>query len=355
MDLNGTPFAAEVQRLCETVARADAVVPVGARTHWEVGGVPAPGVEVSAPRGIVAYDPAELTVTVGAGTSVQDLTATLRAAGQECALDPRDERATVGGVLATGLSGPRRLRYGPLRERLLEVRFVSAQGRLVKGGGPTVKNVTGYDIPRLIVGSLGTLGVLVQVVLRCQPVAPAARWYVARERAEETSTRLFRPSTVAFDGQTTWALLEGEPADLVEQADRARLEPADDPPPLPDAAHRGRISVRPGEVPGLTVELDRDGVQTLGELGVGTVHVASADEDGLRRARRRAAEHGGWLLREAGAPGLDGFGTELPNLALMRRIKAAFDPSGKLAPGRLPLGDPQTLTVQSTSKTGSSS
>ena len=79
--------------------------------------------------------------------------------------------------------------------------------------------------------------------LSLSPPGYSARWYVARERAEETSTRLFRPSTVAFDGQTTWVLLEGEPADLVEQADRARLEPADDPPPLPDAAHRGRISV----------------------------------------------------------------------------------------------------------------
>ena len=64
VDLNGTPFAAEVQRLCETVARAHAVAPVGARTHWEVGGVPAPGVEVSAPRGIVAYDPAVAVDTV---------------------------------------------------------------------------------------------------------------------------------------------------------------------------------------------------------------------------------------------------------------------------------------------------
>src|SRR5438132_4791740 len=136
VDLNGTPFAAEVQRLCETVARADAVVPVGARTHWEVGGVPAPGVEVSAPRGIVAYDPAELTVTVGAGTSVQDLTATLRAAGQECALDPRDERATVGGVLATGLSGPRRLRYGPLRDPPPHARLATAPRRPATAGRP---------------------------------------------------------------------------------------------------------------------------------------------------------------------------------------------------------------------------
>ena len=134
-------------------------MPVGGRTHWEVGGPPPDGVEIGAPEGVFLYDPAELTVTVGAGTTVADLAGVLAAAGQECVLDPRDPtRATVGGTLAAGLSGHRRLRYGPLRDRLLEVRFVTGDGRVVKGGGPTVKNVTGYDVPRLLVGSLGTIG-----------------------------------------------------------------------------------------------------------------------------------------------------------------------------------------------------
>src|SRR5262249_53954994 len=132
---------------------------------------------VRAATGIVDYDPADLTVTLGAGTTCEELATVLHAHGQECPLDPRDPHATIGGVLACGLSGPRRLRHGPLRDRLLEVRFVAADGRLVKGGGPTVKNVSGFDIPRLLVGSLGTIGVLVQVTLRCQPAPASASWF----------------------------------------------------------------------------------------------------------------------------------------------------------------------------------
>ena len=76
----------------------------------------------------------------------------------------------------------------------------------------------------------------------------------------------------------------------------------------------------------------------LAEVGVGTVHVAADEEASLAAARRAATDAGGWLLREAGAPGLDGFGRALPNARLMERVRAAFDPTGKLAPGRLPRG-----------------
>ncbi len=101
-----------------------------------------------------------------------------------CALDPRDPAATIGGILACGLSGWRRLRHGPLRDHVLEVRFVTAQGRLVKAGGPTVKNVTGYDLPRLLVGSFGTLGVLAQVTLRCRPRPAAASVVLVRRQTQ---------------------------------------------------------------------------------------------------------------------------------------------------------------------------
>src|SRR5688572_17402266 len=133
---------AGVDALGEQIAAAPVVVPVGSRTHWEVGGAAPSGEQVRAPAGVIAYDPAELTVTVGAGTTVAELADALAVGKQECVLDPRDPQATVGGVLASGLTGHRRLRHGPLRDRLLEVRFVTGEGRVVKGGGPTVKNVT---------------------------------------------------------------------------------------------------------------------------------------------------------------------------------------------------------------------
>ncbi len=342
--MTASPVLDRVRALQATVAAADAVVPVGARTHWEIGDPTTGGVEVQAPGGIVTYDPAELTVTVGAGITVGELGAVLGEAGQECPLDARAPEATVGGVLATGLSGPRRLRYGPLRDRLLEVRFVTADGRLVKGGGPTVKNVTGYDVPRLLVGSMGTIGVVVQVTLRSQPHSRVARWITTHADPFEACRRMFRPSCIAWDGVTTHVLLEGHPDDVAAEANAAGLDAGTDADPAvdagpgwPDGPHRGRISVRPSRVRAVGPALGEiDGVRWLAEVGVGTVHVAAAEPEGLVAARAVATAHEGWLLREAGAPGVSGYGRELPNLAIVQRIRAAFDPTGKLSPGRLP-------------------
>jgi glycolate oxidase FAD binding subunit len=319
------------------VADAARVDPTGAGTHREVGGPPPhDATAVRAPAGIVAYDPADLTVCVGAGTSFAALDAELAASGQECALDPRDDGATVGGILSTGLSGPRRLRLGPLRDQVLEVRFATADGTLVRGGGPTVKNVTGYDLPRLLVGALGTLGVLTRVILRCRPRPAHARWGRVAAAPDDVRARLFRPSTLLWDGETTTVLLEGDPRDVDAQARAADLEDCAAP-ALPDGAHRGRISVRPDAVVNVGRALGERGARWLAEGGVGTVHVATDDEATLAAARAVATAAAGWLLREAGAPGLDGFGAAPANAELMERIRAAFDPAGKLAPGRLPL------------------
>jgi FAD/FMN-containing dehydrogenase len=329
-----------VDDLREIVADAAVIAPVGSRTHWEVGGPPPAGaavVPVTAPDGVVVYDPADLTVTIGAGTRCDELAEVLGAEGQECALDPRDGAATVGGVLATGLSGHRRLRLGPLRDRVLEVRFVTADGRLVKGGGPTVKNVSGYDLPRLLVGSLGTIGVLVQVTLRCQPRPASSEWFTTDVDPFSLRRALYRPSCLAWDGATTQVLLEGVPADV--DAERVRIgAPAarSAGPVWPDGAHRGRVSVRPSALRELAPAFDRAGVRWVAEVGVGTVHVASDDAAALARARSAAEAASGWLLREAGAPRLDGFGRALPNARLAARVRAAFDPTGKCSPGRLP-------------------
>jgi len=322
------------------VADAAAVVPVGSGTHAEVGGPIPSGTSVRAPSGIVTYDPAELTVTAYAGTTIGDLDDELGAHAQECALDPRDRRATIGGLLAVGLSGHRRLRYGPLRDRVLEVRFVTGDARLVRGGGPTVKNVTGFDLPRLLVGSYGTLGVLTRVILRCQPTPRTTAWWRTADDPAVVRASLVAPSTIAWRGDGTWVLLEGDPEDVATQARAAGLA-ASDPPVWPDAAHRGRISVAPGRVRDVAEALNRvDGLAWLAEWGVGTVHVAADTAVGLQAARDAATAAGGWLLREAGAPGLDGFGVDVPNLTVTARVKAAFDPAGKLAPGRLPIPHP---------------
>ena len=328
--MNDAFDAGAVEGLAAAIAAADSVVGIGARTQWDVGNPTTASVEVAAPRGVAKYEPEDLTITVGAGTSFAVLAAALAEHSQECPLDPVDPAATIGGVVACGLSGIRRLRHGPLREQVLEVRFVTGDGRLVTGGGQTVKNVTGYDLPRLLVGSLGTLGVLVQLTLRCRPLAACSRWYACDDPPD-----LYCAAAMLWNGKTTSVLLEGALADVEVQA--AGLTPAEAP-ALPAGRHRGRISVAPGALPAVAAALDDvPGARWCAEIGVGTVHVAGDDASVLAGARALAHAHDGWLLREAGAPGLDGFGCALPNAPLMQRVKQAFDPQGKLAPGRLAL------------------
>jgi glycolate oxidase FAD binding subunit len=322
----------------ELVRSNPVVVPVGGRTHWDVGG-PAPhGAEVRAPAGIVAYDPGELTVTVGAGTTIRHLQAVLGAAGQECPLDPRSPDATVGGTIAAGLSGHRRLRLGPLRDRVLEVRFVIGDGRYVKGGGPTVKNVTGFDVPRLLVGSLGTLGVLTQATLRCQPIAADAAWseptpldpFAARRRLHE-------PSCIWWDGRTTTVLVEGHPADVdaeLTALGAGRSSPGWVP-AWPDGPRRARASVAPGALPRLGPTLTAiDGLRWAAEVGVGTVHLAADAPNALVQAAVAVSSVGGWTQREAGEPVHPP--PPLPDPAIHGRLRAAIDPLGRLNPGRLP-------------------
>mgnify|MGYP003345789402 CR=1 FL=1 len=336
MDL--TALAAEV---AATIANADVgVVAVGGGTHQEVGNrLPSGLTGIRLPAGIVAHEPDDLTVTALAGTTVRELQAVLAASGQEVPLDPRDADATVGGVLAAGLSGTRRLRLGPVRDTLLEVRFVDGTGTLVTGGGPVVKNVSGYDIPRLLVGSLGTLGVMLQVTLRCRPIAAGRAWFTTSTAADEVRAALFRPSSVLTDGVSTHVLLEGVASDIAAETERAALGEPTAPPFLPAGAHRGRISVPPAKVAPLVSALRRiDGLRLLAEAGVGTVHVAGDTAGVLVSARSVASAHKGWLLREAGGPeGFDGFGVALPNRGLAGRVKRAFDPHHRLSPGRIPL------------------
>jgi glycolate oxidase FAD binding subunit len=227
----------------------------------------------------------------------------------------------------------------------LEVRFVTADGRLVKGGGPTVKNVSGFDIPRLLVGSFGTIGVLVQVILRCQPVPDVVEWSATDDDPFEVRRRTYRPSCIAWDGERTHVLIEGVAADVASERQAAGAEPVAAAPQSPEGPHRGRIAISPAGIRGLTPELADTGVRWLAEIGVGTVHVAADSEAALAAARAAAARHGGWLLREAGAPGLDGFGVPLPNRGIMQRIRAAFDPQDKLNASRLAFGSRASVEV----------
>ena len=148
-----TAPAAALSRFAEEVGGEGPVAVEGGRTHWRSAASRRPAPAWCGPRRGPAVEPAEMTVSVLAGTPVADLQAALAEVGQ-CVNLPAipAEGATVGGVVAVGRSGLRRLGWGPLRDTVLQVRYVSAEGLPVTGGGPTVKNVTGFDLPRLLVG-----------------------------------------------------------------------------------------------------------------------------------------------------------------------------------------------------------
>jgi glycolate oxidase FAD binding subunit len=141
-------------------------------------------------RAIVEHEPGDLTVTAQAGVVMRDLQAALGARGQWLSLDPPDtDRATLGGVLAANASGPRRHLYGTARDLLIGVTVVAADGSLVRGGGRVVKNVAGYDLPKLFIGSYGTLGVIVEATLKLRPLPDAERLVaVPFERLKDAST-----------------------------------------------------------------------------------------------------------------------------------------------------------------------
>lgn len=278
----------------------------GARTRWALGGELAAGTRlVRAPAGIVEHRPEEMTVRVRAGTSVADLHGELAAFGQRTGLARRG--GTVGGALAVGENDVCVLGRGRVRDAVLQVRYVSAEGRVVTGGGATVKNVSGYDLPRLLVGSLGTLGLIGEVVLRTNPVPAVSRWLRA-EGADPFAAfaTLYRPSAVLWDGTTTWVEIEGHAPDV--DAQRGALgdggwEDCDGPPPLPEH----RWSMRPGDLRTLDAA---DLGPFVASIGVGTV-LAS---------------------RPRPARPVQGALAELSN-----RMKGSFDPTGRFSPGRSPV------------------
>jgi glycolate oxidase FAD binding subunit len=170
----------EVRAVVETAGHAG--VPVIA---WGGGTAAAVGTPVARPaivlglgrlNALVEHEPGDLTATVQAGMTVAALQAALRTRGQWLSLDPPEaERATIGGVLAANAAGPRRQLYGTARDLVIGVTVVTGDGAIVRGGGKVVKNVAGYDLPKLFIGSYGTLGVIVEVTLKLRPLADAER------------------------------------------------------------------------------------------------------------------------------------------------------------------------------------
>lgn len=283
-----------VEEFADAVGTDDPVAVVGMSTRR-----PLPeGVRlVRAPAGIESIEPAEMTVRCGAGTPVDDLAAALAEHGQQV---PLPGGGTVGGALAVGRSDIRRLAYGAMRDALLQARYVSAGGQIVKAGGPTVKNVSGFDLCRLLVGSHGSLGFIGDVILRTRPKSSYEQWFTSTEDPWELLTGLFRPTSLLWDGELTWVLLEGDQADVTEMAASFDLRAVGSGPSLPNG---GRWSMPPSELPSLRIAPPRSFVA---EIGVGIVH----------HTRPRPYREPDSVQAE-----------------LHARIKREFDPTGRLNPG----------------------
>jgi glycolate oxidase FAD binding subunit len=345
---------------------------------------------------VLDYVPEDMVASVQCGITLDALAGRLGQHGQRLPLDPVPGGGrSVGGVLATAASGPLRFRYGTGRDLLLGVRFVQADGVVTWGGARVVKSVTGYDVPKLLVGSLGTLGVLVEATVRLHPIAPAwGGWLWGFDAVPAAAAFIaavldsaIQPERVALlDAGAARAACETEPpgaraAVAISVASTAEAVTAQrDMLATLAARHGGRVAeigagawgrlagalvgpivvrlagepARLGHWLAALEHAARDGgigLVSLGEVGGGVLRAAlrAPSGDGLPAAtwlagavsglRAALAPEGGSLVIEraprAVKDTVDVWGPVAPEvLAIMRRLKSEFDPAGILNPGR---------------------
>jgi glycolate oxidase FAD binding subunit len=353
------PSTAEELATCLADAAASglAVVPIGGGRALGVGGPLERfdlALETSGLDQIVDYSPADLTLTVEAGTRLERLDTELRAAGQFLPIDPfATPGHTVGGVLASGWTGPLRLRYGSPRDFLVGLRVALPDGRLARSGGRVVKNVSGYDLGKLHLGALGTLGVIVEASFKVfprplQPVtmrAEADNLDEAWELAQVALQLRMAPAALEMVGRRDggwelWALLAG-PAAAVERSSQDLGWPTADSSfwsrhAETASADWARIAVPPDRTPEILAMIR---TAAFAEPGLGIVHWLEASQpDRVQQVRQAAESMGGSLVILAGSPDLKrsvgAWGRQPPTLELMKRLKQAFDPGHTLAPGR---------------------
>jgi glycolate oxidase FAD binding subunit len=350
------------------------VLPRGGGTKMTWGQPPpAGGILLSTRRlnRVLEHAAGDMTVTVEAGCAVATLQQVLARQGQRLALDPLwPESATVGGVIATNDGWSLRVGFGSLRDLILGVTVALPDGTLARSGGKVVKNVAGYDLPKLMTGAMGTLGVVTRATFRLHPLPQATRTLTFAARSPH-GAQVFvlavqgegPPLTglqVVASSEEPWLVavrLEGSPAGVHasavpvgEIAARCGLEPCADAPEPWGEQERvwsssdavAKVTFLPAKLAALCEAIDA-GRRTLVAQGVGVGLLAVADsydEGGIQRIARvaqRARELGGSLVVLRGTVQLKERvnGLEMADaLPLMRSIKQKFDPTGTLNPGR---------------------
>ena len=287
---------------------------------------------------VVDYAPADMIITVEGGALATDVAALIGERGQRWASADIRPGATVGGILSGARTGKCRLRQGPVRDSLMEVVVATGDGRIVTGGGRTVKLVTGFDLPRLMVGSLGTLGVIVQATLKLWPEPMAKEWFSAEGStadmlalANDVLSSYHRPAAVIVRPGAMDACIEGAPEDVVAPDGAVPShEPAD-----PEGTGLVEMGVPPAALGAVVRRLDEAGERFEAWMGTGICRVAVTDAREVASVRALATEHGGHAQVLDGPEALraDPFGPITSGADVMRRMRMAFDPAGILSPG----------------------
>ena len=380
-----------IEALAESVRLAHAagvpVVPLGGATQrsWGAALQAKSGVivQTTALSKVVEYEPADLTIGVEAGMTFANLEALLAANNQMLPLDaPLPAQATLGGILATAIDGPRRLLYGTARDLLIGIKVVEANGRISKAGGMVVKNVSGFDMMKLYLGSMGSLAIIVEANFKLIPrpraqatvACPVANSVEAAALASQIGASQLTPAAVEYvfgaelpglaDGPHLLIAAEGLPA-AVERMLRDSAALSNDSVILRENEHRAlwavvndlpqtaevaadelvlRLSCLPAEI-GRILALAEIAAQTrslpltltaraLNGVIYGRWRGESAALAEVHAALLEVCPHVHVLAAPATLAELPAWGRDLPNQVLMQRIKTEFDPANRLNPGR---------------------
>lgn len=365
-------------------------------------------IDLSRLTGVTLYEPEELVLSARAGTPLAGIEALLRGSGQELAFEPMDYgrlfgaepgRGTIGGALATNLSGPRRLKAGAARDHILGISAVAGRGEAFKAGGRVVKNVTGYDLSKAMAGSWGTLAVVTDVTFKVLPAAETettvavrglvddeaiAALALAMGSSAEVSSAAHVPEGVA--GRVAGGALGGGPATLLRvegfgpsvayrvdtllgllknagaietiegEASQALWRDLRDCAPFADGTTRPvwRVSMTPGEAARFVLALRMEaGADAFYDWQGGLVWLRMEADPEAEAVRRLLARFGGGHATLARAEpqwraALPVFEPQPPALAaLSARVKEQFDPKGILNPGRMAAAVPSDRLARS--------